>query len=233
MKLSRYNIYKKKENGVFLVHTLTGSVVNVFDPELLDVIKRLRKKEKVEINTNVKKLMDLGFLKEENDDENLPIKEIIQNYKNNELTLTLFTTRQCNFRCVYCYEKFSDTCLSKHNFQTIMKFINQFCDKHAITKIRINLFGGEPLLNYQNIVYFLNELNEFCERSDINLSVGMTTNGYLLTSEKYSCLYLLGLKDVQITLDGFECEHNQKRFLRNKGKIFQTIIKKFRRHLHP
>lgn len=224
MKLSKYNIYKKKENSLFLVNTLTGSVANIFDPELLDIIKRLRKKENVEKNSDAKNLFDLGFLKEDEDNECLPVDKIIQNYKNNELTLTLFTTRQCNFRCVYCYEKFNDTYLSKHNFETIMSFIQKCCEKNDIKKIRINLFGGEPLLNYTNIIFFLNELNEFCKESDINVSVGMTTNGYLLKKDKYENLLSLGLKDVQITLDGFEQEHNQKRYLRNKGKTFRNIL---------
>ena len=221
MKQSKYNIYKYKKNGVFLINTLSGVVMNIKNSSILDKLNKVKMNQKVEMDSDIKKLCELGILVEE--EENREVNEIINHYRQNELTITLFMTRQCNFRCVYCYEKFSDECMDKENLSSVLKFIQNYCLNHIVKKIRINLFGGEPLLNYSNIIYFLNDLKSYCECSDVLLSVGMTTNGYLLTKERYECLYNLGLSDTQITLDGFQPVHDKKRCLRNSGKTFNRI----------
>ena len=72
----------------------------------------------------------------------------------------------------------------------------------------------------------MEELNSLLKtRQDVSLSVGMTTNGYLLDIERYKTMVNLGLDDVQITVDGFSENHNKKRVLmNNKSGTWNKIM---------
>ena len=53
----------------------------------------------------------------------------------------------------------------------------------------------------------------------------MTTNGYLLTSDRAHELYGLAIKQYQITLDGPQPQHDHNRPLVNGAGTYQTIIR--------
>lgn len=52
----------------------------------------------------------------------------------------------------------------------------------------------------------------------------MVTNGYLLTDDKARMLRELGIRHLQITLDGSKKTHDSRRFLLGGKPTYDTII---------
>ena len=220
MKVSKYNVYINSIDCLKIINTKEGSVVKITDTQLKDKIQQIQSGCDVIEDENIMALNRLGMIVD--DDK----EELCNDSLSQTLLVTLFVTKQCNFRCVYCYEKFTDECLNKEQYKTILSFISSKLSDFKYKKIRVNLFGGEPMLEYDNIIYFLEELNSLLKtRQDVSLSVGMTTNGYLLDIERYKTMVNLGLDDVQITVDGFSENHNKKRVLmNNKSGTWNKIM---------
>ena len=218
MKLSKYNIYINKNNYIKIINTKSGAIVNIKDKELLSKLFCLPNNLKDCKNTNLETLNTLGIIIDHCSDE------VCKDPTSDTLTVTLIVTQQCNFRCSYCYEKFKNLKLSDNSYRSIFTFIKKQMESNEFKNVRINLFGGEPLLVYNDIISFLESLNAYLKTKKINFSIGMTTNGYLLDIEKYKTLVDLGLTDVQVTLDGFSKTHNKTRHLANREGTWNVII---------
>lgn len=76
-------------------------------------------------------------------------------------------------------------------------------------------------MQFTKIISFLKDLNRL---DKVKLSIGITTNAYLLNKDYFYKLYKLGLKDVQITIDGFAKSHDKNRMLLNGGRTWKHII---------
>lgn len=92
----------------------------------------------------------------------------------------LVLTNQCNKRCEYCDLNFSDRILSETNINYFIEFIND--NAHKFWEIRVNFFGGEPLLQFKNIEYILEKI------SAKNILYSIWTNWILLDEKKYKIL---------------------------------------------
>lgn len=79
--------------------------------------------------------------------------------------------------------------------------------------LAIWLFGGEPLLNFESNYLFLDEIQDYCNKNEIEFSTYIVTNGtllkpsYLEKLKQYNCRY------IQITLDGIKEIHDQRRII--------------------
>jgi len=139
---------------------------------------------------------------------------------------TLVISYDCNFRCPYCFELKTMTEELRKQTMTrdVVDKVFGIIDKMQETKIRkakrIALFGGEPLLakNYDIISYIV---EKGLERG---LKFNAITNGYDLMHYK-DLLSPDKIYHLQITLDGMEEMHNQKRPHYLGYPTFQTIIK--------
>ncbi|PSN88194.1 hypothetical protein B9P99_06010, partial [Candidatus Marsarchaeota G1 archaeon OSP_B] len=93
----------------------------------------------------------------------------------------------------------------------------------------VSWFGGEPLLAYHKIIEILDFIHEnVIQNGRPNFVSEMTTNGYLLTIERFKTLVERGVKFYQITFDGDEDKHDKLR-IKSDGtptfsRIFQNII---------
>lgn len=110
----------------------------------------------------------------------------------------------CNLDCVYCYENHTDN--KSMNTNHIDTFIN-LIKKSNKSFVKIDYFGGEPMLNIPFIENFANAL----QLNNIKFSASITTNGTLLNAKNLEKLYNSGVKSFQITLDGWEDLHNSLR----------------------
>lgn len=218
MGLSKYNIYFKTKSGMKIVSTKSGAIVNVNESELLSKLFLIKNDCEVEYDNSITLLKKLGIVVEDCE------VETCDDPDSYTLSVTLFTTRQCNFRCRYCYEKFSNEKMTRDAYDYVINFIKNKIIRGDYKNIRINLFGGEPLIVYEDIIWFLEKLNFEMKDKDINISVGLTSNGYLLTLEKYIKLLEFGLSDVQITVDGFQETHDKARMSINGESTWETII---------
>ena len=90
--------------------------------------------------------------------------------------------------------------------------------------IHISWFGGEPLLAKGTISRLSDGLQKFCEKINATYSSSMTTNGFFLDREFQAALPSLGIKSVQVTLDGDKEEHDSLRKQRNGEGSFEYIF---------
>ncbi|ADX86342.1 radical SAM protein [Saccharolobus islandicus] len=128
-------------------------------------------------------------------------------------------SEQCNFRCFYCYERFSNNKLNDLD-QRIIKFIHKLVNDYDIHSIVMSFFGGEPMLYYDKIIKIMEYNN-----SIVNTYGDMTTNGYLLSIEKFEKLVKLNVREYQITFDGYKDYHDKFRVTVGKTPTFDRIFK--------
>lgn len=136
--------------------------------------------------------------------------------------MLLNLTDQCNLRCYYCFVDHAPHYMS---FETMIAATEYFLNRcNAAQPISIDLFGGEPMLQYNKlIVPYINWLedNHIFEKYDLRL--GMTTNGTLLDEEKITFLHNHNV-GLLLSIDGDEETQNYNRAAADpKIKSFDLI----------
>lgn len=97
-------------------------------------------------------------------------------------TLTLITTRECNLRCNYCYEKKLESGNNKMDIEVAKKAISKYLSaKDGFHVILIDFFGGEPLLEFNLIceIFEWTIAREWPKKYHFNIG----TNATLLTND--------------------------------------------------
>lgn len=128
----------------------------------------------------------------------------------------------CNLRCVYCYEAHEDVQrMNVDHIERIVKLCEQYKDKF----VRIEYFGGEPLLNKNFISKLASELN----LRKIPFTASITTNATLINENILTLLYQSNVKVFQITIDGVEETHNTLRpAFNHQENSFQAVCNALR-----
>ncbi|ARM76079.1 radical SAM/SPASM domain-containing protein [Acidianus manzaensis] len=204
MKLSKFNVFLYDYNIIF--NTLTGYAIKVSKEEM-------EKLANGEVPENLKEIIEEGFADQEFDPDKLIMKK-------EYLEPTLVLTYDCNFDCPYCFQKAFKNKLRVTD-SVIKGFIN-YIDKHVNNrKIRVTYFGGEPLLELDKIKTISKEL---LSRYGDKYSFSIVTNTSLLFPRILDELNSLGLRYVQVTLDGPKEIHDKRRyFIGGKGS-YNIII---------
>jgi uncharacterized protein len=139
------------------------------------------------------------------------------------LTLTIAPTLACNFECDYCFESHSNIRMD-NNIQEALLIFSDHQMYHS-SGLRICWFGGEPTLCFSIIDKLQSRLLALAEKHHIQVMSGsIVTNGYLLDAEMARRLDDLGVNQAQITIDGPEAVHDNRRKLRNGKGTFNRII---------
>lgn len=173
-------------------------------------------------------MKQLGFITDENINEIAILNSYYYQFEHNsELALVLMVTRRCNFRCAYCYEEYSDMDMSYNVYKNIIKYIINRIENDGFKTIFLSFFGGEPTLKANEIIHFMTELHKLNKNlARPAIIYGMiTTNGYLLTPNVIDHFIDNNILRYQVTVDGFENEHNQSRYLINGGGTWKQIIR--------
>ena len=139
------------------------------------------------------------------------------------LDLTIVSTMQCQFKCIYCFEgEKSNSVLTNETCAAIKSFM----EKRAGTfnKLHVTWFGGEPLLGIKQIRKLSAFILDFCKKHNIYYYADITTNGYALTSSRCNILVNeCNIKRYIITIDGTADVHNKRRPLFNGAGTFDVI----------
>lgn len=139
------------------------------------------------------------------------------------LSLIIIPTYRCNFRCPYCYQDHEKGLVMGEDVQdAIIKYVRKYIANY--TSVEIEWFGGEPLLCADIIVKINNAIKQICKVRYKTFKSSITTNGYLLTKQLFEKLLDCEVRRYFITVDGLEAEHDQQRYLVNKGGTFNSII---------
>lgn len=184
-------------------------------------IQKIKRKD---INAFTKEEIDIlkmnGFLIESEEEDYKDILEQLQLIEQEYLNIIFFTTFDCNFRCLYCYEKHVNEFISKDTYDCVLDRIKEL---KKVKHINISWFGGEPTLCSDSVLYFLNELNNYAKVRSIKVTSSMTTNFYLVNQELLVKFLDLGLRTFQVTLDGLAQLHNKYRPLIGNKETFNRI----------
>jgi uncharacterized protein len=156
------------------------------------------------------------------DEVDLVTQIIRQERDERGFNLILMPHENCNFRCTYCYEEFKRGKMNRDVVESLKRFVDRsVSDWEGMT---VQWFGGEPLLALDLIEELSDSFMASCERHGTPYWAGITTNGYLLTSNVIRTLFDARLRRFQITLDGPEAVHNARRRLANSTGTYGRVL---------
>ncbi len=142
---------------------------------------------------------------------------------NNVINVTVMPTEDCNFRCVYCYEEHKKVVMDEGLYEKIYAHILEVLSRNpSIDCFVLNWFGGEPILEFEKLVDFSIRIKDLCDDRNIDLLMGITTNGYCLDVDKVIKLGEIAKVDYQITLDGIY--HDKYRYLLGGKPTYKKIL---------
>lgn len=228
MKYSKFNIFveRKDSDKYFLFNTNTGAtfLVDTFikqkiergDMKFLSAEKR-------------KEYEDAGIILSDEIDENriFLYNYNKQKYNNEVLNLTILLTYDCNLRCVYCYEGAGEQnkgSLSTETREAIFEFIKKQMEQRKSKVLSVVLFGGEPLLNFEQNVKWLDQIKQYCDMNNIVFVTTLITNGILINEYVMNKLIEYNCQTIQITLDGLKEIHDSRRKYKDGRGSFDEVL---------
>lgn len=218
---SRYNILFKRE-GVYLFYNSLSNAFVELSKDAYDMLSGYKAGDEFflddeELTSNLKRMKAIV------DDDNegmLKIKyhNVSRRFDNSFINLTINPTLGCNFVCPYCFEgEHKNVYMTDEVEDGIVEFVKRKADAK---RLEVTWFGGEPLLAFRRIVSLTHKLQSL----GLAYSAGMITNGYLLNESVLSQLKSLDIKQMQITIDGLQEDHDKRRFLKGGHPTFEQIV---------
>ncbi|MBQ6462850.1 MAG: radical SAM protein [Pseudobutyrivibrio sp.] len=234
MKTSKYNFFRKIYNrgaDCWLAYNSFKNSLAVITEDNFAEYKKFEKNNNYILTEDLfEKLYDGGYIIEDDvsELELLNFEKEEERFNHSKLTMTIAPTMDCNFRCAYCYEKnrYENVQMTEEIIEAIIEFVKSKVKNLSL--VTVAWYGGEPLMAINIIQTLSKQLIEVCEKNDIEYEAVIVTNGYLLDEKRAIILKEAKIKSVQITLDGLENKHNEKRPLKNGGKTYSRIIENIR-----
>ncbi len=230
---------KDKKDKIIFRSTLTGATIRMRS-KLKRIIDSFLEEEDDDESKYPKKIRDyvnsltkLGILIPRDTDEKKNYLSLFNDIRNNDSTFGIYlvTTTDCQLRCPYCYEQninqkqFLNIAMADKIILWCQKYIER---NKQCKKLRVILYGGEPLLNKRIIKYILPQLHQTAQRNNLLFDTQIVTNGVLLNPQMALFLARHNLDRIQITIDGPPKIHDKRRIGKNgKGtfdRIFQNIL---------
>lgn len=227
LKPSRYVLMEKNKNGELLILSLLRSHYVKFSSSYSDKVMEAMQMASIDdsriVDDYIKVLVDNKFLIDYDFDESLLVEAMHKRhvYSNDWLYLTILPTNNCNFRCIYCYESPAEETMDDQTEKNILDFCRKNVKKYK--KVRLNWFGGEPLLQRERVLRMSKEINDICKENKIPLIGMITTNGYNLDLETFKSLVSCRILSYQVCVDGAEATHNIQRPHYANNDSFQKV----------
>jgi len=170
-------------------------------------------------------LVEHGFLVDSSDEEP---DEVLESYREKReaapLHLILLVHQNCNFRCVYCYEKFEKNKMTREIEEGVRRFVTRRLAERKYPALSVSWFGGEPLLAPDVIHRLSDHFKSEAQRHRIPYVSSITTNGYFLDGAMVSQLLADRVKSFQVTLDGTRECHDHQRVLKGGQPTYERIV---------
>lgn len=221
MYWSKYNILSKSDKyGYLLFNTMSLVFIRIDEKDIGSWIELKTNPEEYLSFSNYEYLLKARILVEnQEDDLNVYLADVLKNrYNSSDMALTILPTRGCNFGCIYCYEQDRpNIAMDEKTEESLLKFVRSNAN---LKRLSVVWYGGEPLLNFGSMVRLTRRFREL----DIEYSAKIVSNGYLLTRDKADMMKELSVRNIQITFDGPESIHNQRRALLGGQPTYRTIM---------
>lgn len=220
MKKSKYNLFiPYKENSTIIFNTLYGTLGKLEDRIIDGYNMDSLSEDELHILYKQKIFVD----------DDIDELEIVNNNRIEGIMDTkrkvyrIWTTSCCNARCYYCFElgmerqtMTADTASKVSDY--IMDQIKKGDD------LRLEWFGGEPLLNTEVIEMISDKVIKRCEEINANFSASIITNGSLVDKTICKLFNDCRISRCQITLDGNKDVYNEAKNYCNKKYNFDLVI---------
>lgn len=233
MKTSIYNnfvFYKDKFVGY---NALKNSFI-LLEQDLYNLYEAAKNENKIddfkEIHLSFYEFMvEKGFFVNTNLNELEEVKKLQLEIDNKDDFFDLFInpTMNCNFKCWYCYEThIKSSKMTKTTIQNVISFCNNIIyENKNLKRFYLSWFGGEPLLQYKDVVLpLLIELSSLFRKNNIKFNSGFTTNGLLINEEMIDSFLKYNVDQLQITLDGIKPLHDKIRYVSKNRGSYDDII---------
>lgn len=235
MKMSKYNFITYDHAGNLIIYNfLTGmkSLARVMKCDVNKFTDLFLLNDAIH-NTSYEKhkkavesMLRLGILVHGDIDERVSYDAVhCSEAYDSKLNVTILPTGKCIFRCPYCYEdsqNFHREAMTIDAQNALIKYIQRSIHEH--TALKVNWYGGEPLLESETIKYLSEKFIKICNTRHLPYSAEMTTNGYLLNADMFDMLYKLKIYTYMITIDGFKEQHDKVRFTSNGKGSYDVIL---------
>lgn len=229
MKPSRYNHFQTLADGTVLAFNgASGALVEIEKdqyPRIEYLMNHSDKADNDQDRQYVEYLIEGGYIVPDDLDELADFKNSSRSRRTQGTTmaLTIAPTLACNFNCDYCFESRSKIHMTEDTEQALL----DFCDRELkkVVRLRICWFGGEPTLRMPTITRLQAALREKAETFNIECPPALIiTNGFLLTGDTAQKLKDMNICNAQVTLDGPEEVHDQRRKLHSGRGTFRRIV---------
>lgn len=232
-RLSKYSFSLDLGNHVALWHSLRLKPV-FLEPYVYEDLKKGICEDQETLNELKRNKIILST-----EDEDEKVKELLKSkVPKPSISLCYFILSEgCNLACKYCFlgnnseirKKFSKNNMTKETAEKCLHFFIKQLENSDIDftqyRSQIIFFGGEPLINYDVMIYVAKRVNELKEQYPILNSTDMTviSNGTLLSKERIIELDSLNVI-VGISIDGASREANSMRITPSGKEAYNKIV---------
>ena len=216
LTLSKYVIIEECEDGILLFHSITWSIYLLSKSEYEDILNNEWLIDNyIVLNNDIDELSIANKVYEER-----MIKKKLPDY-NTINSFVVFTTTACNARCAYCFEQgMKPETMTIETAENLVQFIKNRYNPNF--PVKIQWFGGEPLLNTNVMDYITTRLSEM----EITYETTIVTNAFLFNEENITKINdKWKLRHAQITIDGLNDIYNStKNYVYSDVDAFMTVI---------
>lgn len=138
---------------------------------------------------------------------------------------TLIMTEACNLRCKYCYVEKNNQKMSKEVLDAFVIFLFKELDKNN-ENVNIDLFGGEPLLAWDEVKYLITKIKNSPEKYSKRIHLTLFSNATLFTREILEFIRDSELSiSYNFSLDGNKECNNSSRIYADGSGTWDDILK--------
>jgi len=142
--------------------------------------------------------------------------------------LVILPTYKCNFRCKYCFEdndKFERGNSPALTSEKVLKWLDAQHKNLSFKKLDVVFYGGEPLLEKGLFYSYLSDIKNYAHTKNLEFSFSIITNASLMDEKVCRKLHDSGVKNIQITIDGPQKAHDERRPYKDGSGSFNDVIR--------
>lgn len=218
------NLFFQKINGGFeVVFDLDGlSGLSVLNESAKEILIKFDQEFQVREDTfssfeeirTFTTLVNLGLIK-----DSQPYEEKLVHKR--QLTAWLHLSDICNLNCSYCYISQKKSMMGWEIGKQSIDAIFRSAKQHDFKSIKLKYAGGEPTLNFENLVR-LHTYARMISGEDFELDGVVLTNAVGITQSMISTIKKLGLR-VAVSLDGVGKFNDSQRVFHDGQGTFSEI----------
>ena len=156
--------------------------------------------------------------------------DTVPKFEYDTINISFAPVHDCNLACKYCYARGGKEALSyktgfdKSKIDRLIDFI--YLEKYShYNNYKFDFVsGGEPLLHFDILEYFLHKTRTIDETYGKKTTILVVTNGTLLDTEKINILDNYGVF-LGVSIDGSEKIHNSQRVYNDGRGTYDDIVR--------